>query len=293
VTSHRRTEHGYLQQDPLPSEEELGAYYAERYYQTEETQYRASYDAEERAWFDLDAALAQLVVDEVAPSAPRTLLDVGCGEGFFMAGLLTRGWEVAGCDFSAYGITRCNPEVLPWFEQGDLYRLLDEHLGRGARYGLVNLSNVLEHVRDPEGLLGRLGALVADGGLVRINVPHDFSALQALLLERGAVDRPYWVVPVQHLNYFDRSSLAATLAATGWDLARLLADFPIEHFLLHPGSNYVTEPSLGRDAHRARVTLDLHHSRDLEAYARMLEAQAACGVGRSLIAFARQRRGEA
>jgi SAM-dependent methyltransferase len=281
------SEHGYRRQDPLPSDDELQRFYADTYFQDGLGQYQEAYDDEELAWLDLEAAVADSLVHAVGTDAPRTLIDIGCGEGFLMAGLARRGWSVAGCDFSSYGIRRWNPELLQRFDHGNVFELLEEYSGRERRFGLVNLSNVLEHVPDPEKLLQGLTNLVSPNGLLRINVPNDFSDLQRLLVERGSVQREYWTIPMQHLNYFDRDSLTSTVEACGWTVSRLLSDFPIEHFLLHPGSNYVENAPAGRAAHRARVTLDLHYSRDLDSYTRLLEAQAACGMGRSLIAFLR------
>src|SRR5438105_330392 len=121
MTKYKITRFGFRQQEPLPTETELQAFYAEVYYQAEQGQYQASYDDEEKAWFDLDPAVAHHVMVQSAPGAPQELLDVGCGEGFFMAGLLRRGWKVRGCDFSTFGIGKFNPNMLPVFEQGNIY----------------------------------------------------------------------------------------------------------------------------------------------------------------------------
>jgi SAM-dependent methyltransferase len=283
----RITANGYRQVDPLPQPEELKEHYARKYYQDPHGSYQESYDDEERAWLELDPRIAECVFASEGCKEPRTLLDVGCGEGFFMAALAARGWRVLGFDFSSFAMTRFNPQLLPHFVQGSVYELLDGQIERDQAFGLLNLSNVLEHVRDPEGLLRRLRRTVAPGGLLRINVPNDFSALQERLLALGKVDQRYWVAPPEHLNYFSADSLRSLLRSEGWQLARLLSTFPVEHFLLHDGSNYIRHPEAGKQAHRARILLDLHYSRDLPAFVRMREAQAACGMGRSLIAFAR------
>jgi 2-polyprenyl-3-methyl-5-hydroxy-6-metoxy-1,4-benzoquinol methylase len=286
VTEFARTRLGFYQQRPMPSREELSEFYRSQYYQRESVQYSSSYSEDELRWFDLGAAVADHVCRAERPGAGLRLLDVGCGEGFFMRGMADRGWSVRGYDFSAFGISRCNPDLLDRFEQGEVSALIDRDAAAGATYDAINLTNVLEHVSDPEGLLARLRPLCAPDGLLVIDVPHDFSDLQRALLASGKVDREYWIAPTEHLNYFTPASLSAVLAANGWRVERTLSDFPIEHFLLHDGSNYVADAKQGKQAHLARVFLDLHFSRDLGAYVRLLEAQAACGMGRSILAFA-------
>jgi 2-polyprenyl-3-methyl-5-hydroxy-6-metoxy-1,4-benzoquinol methylase len=281
-----RTPQGYYQQSPTPSQEELAAYYRDKYYQLESGQYTASYTADEIRWFDLGAAISDYVWRDRRGRPAGHLLDVGCGEGFLMSGMAARGWSVLGYDYSSFAITHCNPELVDRFEQGDVYQLLERDIISGTLYDLLNLTNVLEHVPEPVELLRRLRHLCAQDGMITINVPNDFSELQMTLFETGRVDRQYWLAPTEHLNYFSLDSLSRTLDVAGWRIVCTLSDFPIEHFLLHDGSNYVADREKGRQAHLARVLLDLHFARNLPAYVSLLEAQAACGVGRSLIAFA-------
>ena len=40
------------------------------------------------------------------------------------------------------------------------------------------------------------------------------------------------------------------------DCEDLISDFPINFFLLHPGSNYINQPAAGKDAHRAQVLIE-------------------------------------
>ncbi len=66
----------------------------------------------------------------------------------------------------------------------------------------------------------------------------------------------------------------------------MVGDFPIDLFLLHPGSNYVRDPSQGAEAHKARVQAELFlgqypHQRVNDFYS----ALASVGLGRNLTAF--------
>ena len=71
-----------------------------------------------------------------------------------------------------------------------------------------------------------------------------------------------------------------------WKCRKVIADFPIDWYLFHPGSNYIQDRALGKDAHMSRVKLELllgnNKTKDLVAFYTML---AKLGHGRDLTAF--------
>ena len=114
-------------------------------------------------------------------------------------------------------------------------------------------------------------------------MPNDFSALQLAAREAGLIDRDFWVAPPQHLNYFNAASLPHLLERMGFEVRLAFASFPIDWFLMHPGSNYVADPAQGKPAHRARMALDLMMAaRGLDPALGLAKALYACGMGRSL-----------
>jgi SAM-dependent methyltransferase len=215
------------------------------------------------------------------------MLEVGCGEGWLMAAAAGAGYDVRGLDFSDDGLKRFHPDLVARATFGDAFENLDRLIAAGARFDVVAMEHVLEHVLDPEGLLARLPRLVEPGGVVAITVPNDFSPLQLAAKAAGAIDRDFWVAPPQHLNYFDAPSLRRLLERLGFGLRLGYASFPIDWFLMHPGSNYVADPAAGKPAHRARMAIDLMLAREgMAAYLGLAEALFACGAGRSLTVIA-------
>lgn len=214
------------------------------------------------------------------------MLDVGCGEGFAMAYFRRLGWVVQGCDFSSVGVQAMNPECMDVLNTGDVFQLLHERATAGQRYDLLWLNNVLEHVLDPLALMHQMRSLLADDGVLVVTVPNDFSDLQNHLIVRGHIPRPFWVALPDHLSYFDASSLEKVGDVTGYSCQRLLADFPIDWFLLHPGSNYVVNKAQGAAAHLARIQLEnLLLAKPVEAVNDYYEAMARLGLGRQITAF--------
>lgn len=277
---------GFLQAAEMPTETQLRDYYA-HYYRRESGNYRKSYDARELAFLDAKIAQRAALAQQIRGTAtPGRFLDIGCGEGFALAWFRKAGWRVEGIDHSLAGIAAMNPELADSVMAGDLFALLGDRIAATGRYDLAWLTNVLEHVTDPVGLLERLRRLVVPGGVLAVTVPNDGSLYQEKLLADGHIDERFWIALPDHLAYFTGDSLRATAEATGWDCREITADFPIDWFLLHEGSNYVRDRAQGKAAHRARVELELLLAdQPVEAVNAYYAALARLGLGRNLTAF--------
>ncbi len=280
-----KTPHGYFEVAEKPRLEELREYYANEYFQQESGNYRHSYTPDEMQYFRAKIAQRARAAEKLGLQKGK-FLDVGCGEGLALAYYHEAKWQVEGIDFSNAGVKAMNPQLRDVVEIGDMTKLLDERIAQQQSYDLIWLTNVLEHVLDPPGLLRRLRALMSDAGVLCVTVPNDFSDLQQMLLETNCIDDEFWVGCPDHLAYFDRESLARTAQSCGWMPRTFLADFPIDLFLLHPGSNYVRDRTKGPAAHHARVSLEMMlNSRNIDQLNAFYEAMAHVGLGRNITAL--------
>lgn len=279
---------GFWQVRDIPSADELSAYYAERYYQQEKSNYRRSYPPEELDWMRIKLVQKHAAVTALIGRRSGSMLDVGCGEGFAMAFFRNQGWTVSGMDYSDDGLLAMNPDLRPYLLTGDVFQLLEEAISFGHRYDLVWLGNVLEHVTDPIGLLNSLNKLVSGDGLLVVTVPNDGTRLHEQLFETAQIQERFWIAIPDHISYFDAHTLRSTAEACGWSCARMIADFPIDWFLIHPGSNYVADRSQGPAAHRARIAIDrLMGDSQPETVNAFYEHMAAMGLGRQITAYLR------
>ncbi len=280
-------DYGFLQVSPIPNVAELNLYYSQKYYQNPTVAtYSLSY-SEDEIQLQIEACKITNQLFEVQfPNANKSLYDIGCGEGFFMKGLMNCGWDVYGVDYSIAGIEKHNPSVLPFVNIGDAITDVEACIYSKKRFNLVNLGNVLEHVTDPISLLEKIQKLLLPDGILRIVVPNDYSQLQELPQQQGSLNYE-WVHPPDHLSYFNFDNLPKLLEATGFKVVNMLADFPIEFFLANKHSNYIKDRSKGKDAHLSRIMLSkLIYQRGLDKYIKWSEGLAAAGVGRTCIAFA-------
>lgn len=286
----RLHELGYWEVAEKPTMAELQSYYANKYYQEGKGSYALAYAEDELAYFRAKLeqrwhALKPLLSPKV-PQVPLRVLDVGCGEGYALAFLREKGCEVRGFDFSSAGVESKNPSCSDALVAGDVFNLLQQEIASGRKYDVVWLQNVLEHVLDPIALLQSLRKLVADDGVAVVTVPNDCSIVQRAALQHGHIDTAFWVLPPDHLSYFDAGSLSAIAGHTGWDCAQTLGDFPVDWLLFHPGSNYVREKSQGKGAHQARVQIEnLIHAQPIDASVEFWAAAGRLGIGRNITAY--------
>jgi len=140
--------------------------------------------------------------------APGRLYEIGAATGAALWHFRRAGWTVGGCDPSALAVDQA------WTFNGVTLDLGDERdvLSRQGRLDLVSLSHVLEHLVDPLASLSRIRDALAPGGLLMFEVP----CLTAPQLN------PPGLYTLEHLNYFDETSLANLLAMAGFSMIEAL-----------------------------------------------------------------------
>jgi 2-polyprenyl-3-methyl-5-hydroxy-6-metoxy-1,4-benzoquinol methylase len=282
-----KNELGFLEVDPKPTLSELDDYYSKHYYQESTAKsYQITYSEEELSVIKNKISQRASLANQHNSVKKGKLLDVGCGEGFVMRHYHDKNWLIEGIDFSEFGITSFNPDLLSFFEKGDVRLIIENKIKNSKKFDIIWLGNVLEHVIDPILLLKRLKLLLNSKGTIVITVPNDGSSFQELLLNKKYINTDFWFAPPDHLSYFSYDSLINTVRHVGYDYLDIIADFPIDLFLLHSGSNYVNNPKLGKGAHNARVEMENFISKNpIEIVNSFYSNLAKLGLGRTLTIF--------
>ncbi|MBC7360547.1 MAG: methyltransferase domain-containing protein [Desulfacinum sp.] len=147
------------------------------------------------------------------PSPERSrLLDVGCGNGDFMARAKTAGWEVTGIDL--------DPKAVATSRSRGLNTLLGDLASQGLpreSFDVVTLSHVLEHVHEPRHLLREIRKLLKSSGKLWLATPNTSSLVHLHF-------RQHWldICAPQHLILFNASSLKGLLQEEGFGAIRYL-----------------------------------------------------------------------
>ena len=275
---------GWFSASPLPTQAALQEFYARLYYQApQSTTYQAAYEDLDDRYKRLKCTALLHALSGQGMGEAAGFLDIGAGEGFLMDAAARRGLSVTGIDFSAFAIGKFFPRLQDRLIAGDVFETLDRFSAEGRRFQACSAINVLEHVVDPGRLLASIRGVLDPSGVLAITVPNDFSRLQALLRAEGFIDREFWCAAPQHLHYFNAENLPRFCAARGYEVLDAFSDFPIDLFLLHPGSNYVADAGNGPAAHRARVLHDLLIAdAGLDRYLAFYRAMFQVGVGRDI-----------
>jgi len=161
------------------------------------------------------AAIAERGVRHL-PAGDR-VLDVGCGNGLFVAEAAAAGWRASGIDLDSPAVEAGRSIGLDLAVE----RIEERAAREPAAFDAVTLSHVLEHVPDPVAFLSAARALLRPGGVVWIATPN----LAAAGHRRYGAD---WVHldPPRHLVLFEDASLRRALEAAGFVGTRILRPTP-------------------------------------------------------------------
>jgi SAM-dependent methyltransferase len=194
--------------------------------------YTAGYSLDDRAeadrlgrWRALGArskADHAVVLCARAGLRPRTLVEIGCGDGALLAELGARGLApvLDGFELSPPAAELARARTIPGARRIEAYD--GEHVpAPDAAYDLAVLSHVLEHVQHPAPLL-REAARVAPAVLVEVPLEANRSAARGA--KRAEAAR------IGHLQFLDRAAVRALVADAGLAIDAELSDpLPYAH----------------------------------------------------------------
>lgn len=192
---------GLVRLGPLPTEDELKAYYTDSYREAHEPGL-----APEGAYrTELPEARAR--VERLRPllGPQSSVLELGASSGAFVDSLRPFVKSAVGVEPSVRHRTWARETL-------GLEMLADLSDARGRRFDAVVLFHVLEHVRHPVEFLKELSGLLAPGGFLGIEVPNADDAL--LSAYKVPAFGPFYYQDA-HLWYFNGDTLSRALKAAG------------------------------------------------------------------------------
>lgn len=273
------TECGFTHIDPVPTQAELDKVYREEYY-TEEKPLYIERTVEDIEWWNTVYNDRYDFFEENLAKNRRSILDIGCGSGFFLKRGKERRWQCLGVEPSKQAARHAKGLGL------DIENVFLNEMDFGKkRFDVIHLSEVLEHIPDPVNLCKKAYSLLDDKGIICVVVPNDYNPFQKVLRDKLGFN-PYWLAPPHHINYFDFNSLENLLKKVGFKILERTAMFPMDMFLLM-GDNYVGNDTLGRQCHAKRKKLDIMlNEPTLKGFKiDMYRLMAKHGIGREMIIY--------
>ena len=137
-----------------------------------------------------------------------TLLDVGCGYGFFLDLARQNGWQVRGIEPCAHARAYAASKSLE-VDSEDLFA----RVYRDKTFDVVTLFYVLEHLPHPLRYLKEINRILKPGGLVLVRIPHTTPIVKFLKIL--GIPNKLYDIP-SHLNDFSPRTITLALEKTGF-----------------------------------------------------------------------------
>jgi SAM-dependent methyltransferase len=174
-------------------------------------EYDEQYFTERNAYVTREAEFRQVfetLTDQFQPWAKPggKLLDVGCGAGYLLQTASGRGFDVSGCDVSAWAGKHGS-------ELGFKVRvgLLEDLAYPAATFDVVVCNHTLEHVSSPVSFLQEIKRILVPDGILVIGVPNFDSLMSKIMRDRWGS-----LLPEQHLWHFTPKTLRQMIEHSGF-----------------------------------------------------------------------------
>lgn len=283
----KKNQHGYYERINMPSMDKSNDMFTRKYYQggAGTTSYNYEYSEQELRSFERNAAKKEIVINKFLKSdEPKSLLDIGCGEGYVLDYFYKKGWEITGMDLSEYGLISHNPHIINFLLQGDCNQHLENMIKQGKKFSVVNTDFYIECCVDPIKTLENMKSVIMpNGGIVIIRVSNCMSPLHRWLLERGILRENTWFDRVGNYSYFGKESLKNLLETMGYECLEWYGDTFVDFNLANPITNYYKEEGIGRKCYKAMLDIeDIIEQESLEQMMELEKVMGNMGLGRHI-----------
>jgi len=198
--------------DPRPRSEAIASCYDDDYYGVGARKFIPAIERVVDRFREGRARLACRLLREMGQEGRGRVLDIGCGSGQFLARLVRSGHECHGTELSAETGRRAGQVPGLRLHFGELER---DRFPVGS-FDLISIWHVLEHLPEPDRILGFCHDWLSDGGALMVAVPN-IDSMQARLFG-GAW---FHLDPPRHLHHFGRASLERALSDAGFRIERM------------------------------------------------------------------------
>ena len=265
---------------PIPSKEQLDTFYSNKFYEQErKIDYFERQKSQLNWWNQIFIQRCNLF--EKILNRKGKILDIGCGPGFFLKQAQVLGWQGIGIDpskkASDYAVNNLKLDVINCSLDA-----IDIESKELKEVDVVYANGVLEHMIEPK-LFFKFGYdLLKNNGILFFSVANDYNPFQKILKKYKNFPS-WWLVPPEHINYFDVNSAQSITERHGFEVVSLKTTFPIDIFLLM-GDDYVSEPDLGKLCHQKRVNFEdlLHGSGNDGLLNNIYDSFMRLGLGRDI-----------
>lgn len=148
-----------------------------------------------------------------------TVLDVGCGMGFFLKEMQSKGYEVRGLDISDYAAGIASDKLNTGIVSTNLLNasFIPE------QFSIVTFWDVLEHINNPVESLKEVSRIIKQDGVLIIETLNISSLTARILKEKWPL-----YFPPYHLYYYNKKSISGLLEKTGFTIVN---SYPVQTYI--------------------------------------------------------------
>jgi ubiquinone/menaquinone biosynthesis C-methylase UbiE len=284
-----KDKNGLIRLQGLFSKKKLLKYYKEEYFNKSPVNYKKTYTDLEIKSKLINFRIYYFFIKKFFQKKINCL-EIGCGEGYG-ARYLSNKTNYTGVELDNFSIKKHNYNYYKRikFYKGDFLSIKNI---KNNYYNAIIFNGVFEHLPNLKKTMKFIDRTIKKGGLVFINVPNDFNILQNHYLRTNRIkkkDAPW--VSFEHINYFNKHSLS-NIFKEKYSKISIMADYPIDQFLLNDNTNYYKKKEFGKIANSIRMkfhTLFLDSKLiPIKNYINFCEAAAEINLGRTLTACFRK-----
>ncbi|MCK9605934.1 MAG: class I SAM-dependent methyltransferase [Methylomonas sp.] len=160
----------------------------------------------------IDAERVSQMADKLNLSGNQRALDVGSGFGFYTRALRVKGYDTVSINPGQY-----ENRVFKAMNGEEPLQMMFEQYQTEQPFGVAVMSQVLEHLLEPDRAVKKVAGLLVNGGVYACAVPNFNSFLVKLL---GTRDNACLWVP-EHVNYFTEKGLRQLLSRHGLQIIKV------------------------------------------------------------------------
>ena len=192
---------------PQPSEDQIKKLYNETYYDG------WGFSSNEESVRNIKTLTFHKRFDEIEKYVPTgNVLDVGCAMGFSLKAALERKWKPYGVELSEYSSSIAKKK----FGQAVFTGTLEEANFESKFFDVIMMSDLIEHVPNPNVLLREANRILKPSGLLAITTP-DINSLSSKIM------RKHWVnIKFEHLFYFSPQTITQMLEKNGFEVRLII-----------------------------------------------------------------------
>lgn len=136
----------------------------------------------------------------------NNIIDIGCGDGYFLEAAKQRGWNVYGTEFTDIAIQSCSAKAIR-MRKG----ILDSSNYENIEFDVVTSFEVIEHINNPQSEIKSIKKILRNGGLFYFTTPN-FNSISRLILKTkwNVIEYP------EHLSYYTSKTINHLLILNGF-----------------------------------------------------------------------------